>query len=636
MKRLYQFKSYRSRLLFLLLGLLAAVLLGVFYLVNQANIANARLHLAETLEITASSFAKDLQYRERILTDKVRLLSWDFPFKRAFATHERETILDTLENLRDRLGANVMMIAGIEGALIADTLHPEARDNPAVLDIMVNAAMQTDHGEASAIQMIDGVAYQMVVVPLYTPAPSAWILIGFTIDDAFTHSLQENTHSEVSLFYRHDAQWQLISSTLSPGHRQALGEVILSQAPQKRQTLDVKLEQQTYLTLMVQSQQGVAGEVVAVLQRSLSAALEPYMRLRRLMLGLFGIVLVLASIGIILMARGLSKPIELLVKTAQRIELGDYTRGVEIKRADEIGVLAHTFNSMVGGLAERDRVQSLLGKVVSREIADELLSKRIELGGEEREITVLFSDIRNFTGLCETMSPSDMLMLLNRYLTCMSHAIEAQSGVIDKYIGDAIMALFGAPIAQPESPVNAVQSALAMVEELAQLNQVLAAEGSATLAIGIGINTGVVVAGNMGSRHRLNYTVIGDGVNLASRLESLTKKYGVSIIVSESTRQACPNVPFRELDKVRVKGKKQPVAIFEPVPDIDPQRLVQHQQALDAFFKQQWEFAARQFLLLSRKPEDKMLYTLYLERIQAFQEQPPPAEWDGVITYSEK
>ncbi len=636
MKRLYQFKSYRSRLLFLLLGLLAAVLLGVFYLVNQANIANARLHLAETLEITASSFAKDLQYRERILTDKVRLLSMDFPFKRAFATHERETILDTLENLRDRLGANVMMIAGIEGALIADTLHPEARDNPAVLDIMVNAAMKTDHGEASAIQMIDGVAYQMVVVPLYTPAPSAWILIGFTIDDAFTHSLQENTHSEVSLFYRHDAQWQLISSTLSPGHRLALGEVILSQAQQKRQTLDVKLEQQTYLTLMVQSQQGVAGEVVAVLQRSLSAALEPYMRLRRLMLGLFGIVLVLASIGIILMARGLSKPIELLVKTAQRIELGDYTRGVEIKRADEIGVLAHTFNSMVGGLAERDRVQSLLGKVVSREIADELLSKRIELGGEEREITVLFSDIRNFTGLCETMSPSDMLVLLNRYLTCMSHAIEAQSGVIDKYIGDAIMALFGAPIAQPESPVNAVQSALAMIEELTQLNQVLAAEGSATLAIGIGINTGIVVAGNMGSRHRLNYTVIGDGVNLASRLESLTKKYGVSIIVSESTRHACPNVPFRELDKVRVKGKKQPVAIFEPVPDIDPQRLVQHQQALDAFFKQQWEFAARQFLLLSRKPEDKMLYTLYLERIQAFQEQPPPAEWDGVITYSEK
>lgn len=619
-----------------MLGLLASVLLGVFYLVNQANITNARRHLAETLEITASSFAKDLQYRENILTDKVRLLSWDFPFKRAFATREQETILDTLENLRDRLGANVMMIADIEGTLIADTLHPQARDNPAVLDVMVNAAMQTDSGMASAIQMIDAVAYQMVVVPLYTPAPSAWILIGFTIDDTFTHSLQENTRSEVSLFYRDDAQWQLISSTLSPAHRQALGEIILSQAPQKRQTLDIKLQQQTYLTLMAQSQKGDAGEVITVLQRSLSVALEPYLRLRRLMLGLFGLVLALASIGIILMARGLSRPIELLVKTAQRIELGDYTRGVEIKRSDEIGVLAHTFNSMVGGLAERDRVQSLLGKVVSREIADELLSKRIELGGEEREITVLFSDIRNFTNLCETISPNDTLKLLNRYFTSMSHAIEEQGGVIDKYIGDAVMALFGAPVEQRDSAAKAVNSALAMIGELAQLNQVFAAEGKTSLAIGIGINTGTVVAGNMGSSNRLNYTVIGDGVNLASRLESLTKKYGVSIIVSESTRNACPKVTFRELDRVRVKGKKQPVVIYEPVPEIDPERLILHKQALDAFSRQQWEPASRQFLQLSRYPADKMLYTLYLQRIQEFQDRPPPAQWDGVITYSEK
>jgi adenylate cyclase len=220
---------------------------------------------------------------------------------------------------------------------------------------------------------------------------------------------------------------------------------------------------------------------------------------------------------------------------------------------------------MTAGLAERDQVRDLLGKVVSPEIATQLLRSGVQLGGEEREVTVLFSDLRDFTSMSEKMAPADMLALLNRYLDRMSTIIEKHGGVIDKYIGDAIMALFGAPVAEPDAPARAIAAAREMAQALEILNQELKAEGRPTLAFGIGINTARVVAGNMGSKTRLNYTVIGDGVNLASRLEGLTKEpsYRTLIIVSEATLRAIKPPPAaRELGEVKVKGKAEAVKIF--------------------------------------------------------------------------
>ena len=220
---------------------------------------------------------------------------------------------------------------------------------------------------------------------------------------------------------------------------------------------------------------------------------------------------------------------------------------------------------MTAGLAERDRVRNLLGKVVSPEIAAQLLQSDLKLGGEEREVTILFCDLRNFTSFSEKMTPADVLSLLNRYLDRMSTIIEKHGGVIDKYIGDAIMALFGAPVADPAAASHAVAAAREMAQALNVLNRELAAEGRPALAFGIGINTARVVAGNMGSKTRLNYTVIGDGVNLASRLEGLTKDpaYGTPIIISEATLRALQDPPpARELGQVTVKGKAEAVKIF--------------------------------------------------------------------------
>ena len=640
---IFQFKNFRTRLLIFLISLLGTVLGAVFFSVNQANISNARLHLEDALQLTANSFARSLRGREKILTEKVRLLSSDFAFKSAFATRDTETIRSVLKNHQQRVGANIMLLLSLEGETIANTTDSGRGGSSPALDDLLTAAMSSSHGEASAIQIIDNIAYQMVIVPLFTPEPSAWILIGFVIDDSFSLEQGEFTRSEVSLLYHSkDRPWQIVSSTLQDEAKSQLTEAIASNIVSTSRVFDLLLQGEEYLSLILKVQKGATGESIAVLQRSLDDALAPYLRLRTLMLMLFSIGLAMSIVGAIMIARGLSHPIEQLVKTAKRIENGDYSEGVTIQRQDEIGTLATSFNSMVEGLAERDRVQSLLGKVVSREVADELLSKGIELGGEEREVTILFSDVRDFTSLCELHEPNEILNLLNRYLTHMSNSIEEHGGIVDKYIGDAIMALFGAPVFKEESPQNAVDCALEMQSEIRQLNHELVKDGLQPLTIGIGINTSKVVAGNMGSSNRLNYTVIGDGVNLASRLEGLTKLYGTEIIVSQSTRDLCPDLLFRELDRVQVKGKSDSVAIFEPLSVAEASSassksaLHQYHLAIAHYRSREWDEAERLFNQLLVDDSDKKIYQLYLARIIKYRQNPPSSDWHGVAVCKEK
>ncbi|MFL6530983.1 MAG: adenylate/guanylate cyclase domain-containing protein, partial [Chthoniobacterales bacterium] len=236
-----------------------------------------------------------------------------------------------------------------------------------------------------------------------------------------------------------------------------------------------------------------------------------------------------------------------------------------VRQEDEIGSLAESFNQMSEGLAERDRVRDLLGKVVSPEVAAELLRKDVVLGGEEREVTVLFSDLRAFTTMSERLSPHDMVAILNRYFTRMSAIVEKHGGVVDKYVGDALMALFGAPLANPDDADRALRTALEMTAGLDELNAEWIARGLSPLEVGIGVNTDIVIAGNMGSETRLNYTVIGDGVNLASRLEGLTKtpEYQTRIVISASTlARASGRYRTRRLGEVAVKGKSNATEIF--------------------------------------------------------------------------
>jgi len=275
--------------------------------------------------------------------------------------------------------------------------------------------------------------------------------------------------------------------------------------------------------------------------------------------------LIVAALAALALARSFSRPIRQLAAHTRRVAAGDYDTRLDLQRADELGGLADAFNHMSLGLAERDRVRDLLDKNVSPAVAARLLREGAALGGEEREVTILFADLRGFTTLGENLPPPEVVSRLNRYLDRMSTVIEAEGGVIDKFIGDEIMALFGAPVDLTDAPDCALRAALGMRAALAAFNAELAAEGLPPLAFGVGLNTGRVVAGNIGSHRRLNYSVIGDAVNLASRLQSLTRQptFAADIIVSAATlATAASPPPVRPLGPVTVKGRVGAVEIF--------------------------------------------------------------------------
>lgn len=636
------FRSFQSRLLVFFLGLFVAIQAITLFAVNTANTQNARREIDRALEVGAEVFKRLVDSRSQRLVEAAGLLSGDFAFKAAYATRDRETIVSALENHQDRIGADVMALASLGGALVADTIDlPRTAPNP--FSELVAAAEKGDSREAASVVFIRGRPYQVVVVPLLTPVPDAWICIGFAIGDEFTRDMQRLILSEVSLVAAGPGKaWRLFASTLAGETRSALPALLSAQPPPRDRSFGIELAGETYVSLVTPFGGRAAGSVAAVLQRSLHEALKPFERLRLALMVLFLLGVALSAAGCVMIARTISQPVRRLVEGVGRVEAGNYTTRVEVTQQDEMGTLARAFNHMVKGLAERDAVRSLLGKVVSPAVAEQLLSRAIELGGEEREVTILFSDLRDFTAISEARSPKEILSLLNIYLTRMGSVVEAHGGVVDKYIGDALMALYGAPMSQGNDAEQAVQSALAMTMALADLNRERVAQRLPRLSVGIGINTAVVVVGNMGSPERLNYTVIGDGVNLASRLEGLTKFYGLEIVVSEATQTQCRGIVFRELGRVRVKGKAEPVRIFEPIGatgTLSPALLEEidaWNEMIVAYRDRRWEEAARFLAVLKGGRLAQQLHALYVERVGTLAKSPPGEDWDGVHSFTEK
>jgi adenylate cyclase len=268
--------------------------------------------------------------------------------------------------------------------------------------------------------------------------------------------------------------------------------------------------------------------------------------------------------------------------------------------------------------------------------------KYIRPGGEMKELSVLFSDIRGFTTISEKLTPDELVLLLNEYFGHMTDIVFATDGTLDKYIGDAIMAFWGSPYPQEDHAFRSCSCALQMVRGLAQLNAKWKAAGHPPIAIGIGLNTGQVNVGNMGSARRLSWTVMGDNVNLASRLEGITKQYHVQLIISEATyKQVSSQFVCRELDKIRVKGKSLPVNIYELMDVVTEKSkyeklLAQFSNAMEYYREQSWREAAERFAdILTAFPDDGPT-KVFLERALEFSDNAPEAEWDGVYVMKTK
>lgn len=293
---------------------------------------------------------------------------------------------------------------------------------------------------------------------------------------------------------------------------------------------------------------------------------------------------------------------------------------------------------------EKKKVRNAFQYYLTASVITEMLKdpSKLKLGGDKKLLTVLFSDIRGFTTISEQLAPEELVHLLNEYLTVMTDIVFKYDGLLDKYMGDAIMAVYGAPLDQPDHAIRACKTALEMMQALKKLQGKWTEEGRPALNIGVGINSGDMVVGNMGSQMRFDYTVMGDSVNLGSRLEGINKEYGTNIVISEFTHDIVKDELYcRELDAVRVKGKERPVIIYEllsEMKDADPYRqfveifengLAKYKQAL-------WDEAIAAFRkVLESRPDDPPA-KLYIKRCQELKENPPPQPWDGVFTMTKK
>jgi len=309
-------------------------------------------------------------------------------------------------------------------------------------------------------------------------------------------------------------------------------------------------------------------------------------------------------------------------------------------------LLALLMWDLAGGFLRESRairtLSDMFGEYVPRERVAQMreTGERFSMEGESRELSVLFSDVRNFTSVSERLPPRALSALMNAYLTPMTAVIHDHHGTIDKYIGDAIMAFWGAPLPNPRHPHDAVAAALGMQQAMRGLDAPFAKRGWPRLAIGIGLNTGPMNVGDMGSSFRKAYTVLGDSVNLAARLEGLTKVYGVDILCGEATHEAAPDFRWREVDWVRVKGRDQAVAIFEPLPaDSSAEsaaELARWHAALALYRARRFVEAQTEFAALAAMAPERGLYAVFRDRCAAFAGEPPANDWDGATTFATK
>jgi adenylate cyclase len=575
--RSLRFRRFSHRLLFLFVGLLFAALATTYIVVSRANAASARERAQSNLELAARIVNSAVRQRLDYLAGSASVMSGDDAFKQVLRTDEnRATLASALQSYTRRVGADVIALYDADGELLADSRGHTENENSGPFRYLIRTALAQDMPENSGFSYLNGQLHILVVVPLYAPYPNVfgWFGLAYPIDRDFVRKIRDATGVELTYVSFADPNRPRLLATTLPD---AATPAVLRAALDSRRARESRLARPTttiidlpddhYVTL-TKFQEMLAEDYIAlVLQRPLTPELASARELENAILLTSLAALAAATVFSLLLSRSLSKPVVALVGHTRRIARGDYSVCNTAYRADELGRLSEAFDQMARGLAERDQVRDLLDKNVSPEVAAQLMRDGAALGGEEREVTILFADLRGFTTLSEKLPAPELLALLNRYLDRMSGAIESHGGVIDKFIGDAIMALFGAPVTQGDAADRALAAALAMQRALVTLNAELAAEGRPPLGIGVGVNTARVVAGNIGSHRRLNYSVIGDGVNVAARLQSLTRtpEYATYAIASAATLAALREpgkFSPRPLGRVQVKGRTEPVEIF--------------------------------------------------------------------------
>jgi adenylate cyclase len=564
-------RSLRTAIFVAFSTLILTVLLATLGLTQWVVGRAAVQGLSRDLRTTGQVFASQLEERAVRLQTNSTLLAGDFALKRVFATHfdpdryDAETLASAGLSYRQRLGVQLVWMTDEAGTLLAASPAGKPLRQSLATFTPLREAIESQ-AAVTAIVEVDGKLYQMVAVPVLGPDVIGFLMLGQVIDDSVAARLKQDTHSDIAFL---TASHVFASSWPTSGRRERARSAAsqLAAPPGRSGALDpipLQAGAERFLSLAVPIEAHLSQPLYALIQGSYDAALAPLHALQWRIaaigtLGLTGTLL----IGMLL-ARSITRPVSALVQAMQEVLRGNLRHRAQVERKDELGFLASSFNEMVGGLQERERIKDTFGRFVSRDVAAAVLSGRVPMAGERLEVSILFQDIRGFSALAERLDPAALLQILNRFFTEVVTAVEAEGGVVKQFTGDGVMALFGAPQASADHVERAARAGLGIVERVAGLNVQLQSGGTPPLQIGIGIHTGEVIAGLIGPDARVEYGVVGEPVNLASRIEALTKDLQATILVSrEIAARLGPRFVLGRSALLPVKGSTHPIEVVE-------------------------------------------------------------------------
>ncbi len=560
----------RTRIFLAFSALVLAALLATLGFTQWVVSREAERTLRHELLTTGEVFDGLVRERATRLETNSALLASDFALKRVMATtfdpatYDQATLASAAQSYQDRIGVALLWIADDTGKLLVNLpASPQGR-RPMIGYSPVEEALETVE-TASAIAGVDGTLFQLVAVPVLAPDVIGFLVLGQPIDDAFATRLKEATGSDIS-FLTED---RVYASSWTGEARErflpppAARPAILT-AKSAGHTSLLTFANERFLSLVVPVDGRLTQPLYALVQGSYDQALAPLRALQWRIAAIGAAALLLALLIGVGISRGITSPLQTLVRGMREVVRGNLRYRSTIEREDEIGFLARSFNEMVVGLEERAHIKDTFGRFVSHDVAEAVLSGNVPLEGERREVSILFQDIRGFTSLSESLDPAALLKLLNQFFTEVVAAVEAEGGVVKQFIGDGVMALFGAPQAHADHPERAVRAALGIVDRLVALNARLIQQNLAPLEIGIGIDSGTVVAGLIGPDNRVEYGVVGDPVNLANRVESLTKELHATVLVSKGIADRLgPAFVRGRTATMPVKGRKEHVEVVE-------------------------------------------------------------------------
>ena len=542
-------------------SLLIISLIVILFFINSVAKSSVLANIENNLLRTVQTIDKLYSKRVQILQHNMQLLAGDYGFKSAYASEDEKTIHSALLNHKRRLkGSDFLILCDLDDMVLSNTYNKKLNNKPLVWHDVLDRANESEFGDITAVGVLDEKVYQLIVTPLLAPDIEAWIIGGFRLDNQTAKEFSDITGSKISFFQKEKEKIKLIASTINTSGQERLLTYLKmhdrnDESHQYNDGTEVNIGH--YLEL----NNTLSPKISVFVSRSLDKDMLPYKKLSTSVLWIFLLTMVGILVFVFILSRGVSQSLVKLSNAAKSVAKGEFKTQVEVTNRDEFGLLSQTFNTMVNDLAEKEKVRNLLGKVVSPQVAHKLLEEGVELGGEEREVTVLFCDIEGFTQLSELKSPTEMLDALNTFFSGVSNIIEAHGGVVDKYIGDAVMAIFGAPLHDDKHACNAINCAIEMCKSADNLVCKLKLENS-YCNFGIGVHTGIVVAGNIGSVNRLNYTVIGDTVNVASRVEGQTRVFNTKLVATEATVKQCPHINFISLGDVKLKGRSEKIEVF--------------------------------------------------------------------------